>query len=1050
MRKARAWAWCALIAMTAAACAQDAVLGAIRGTVEDAAGARIAAASVVVTDEGKGLVYTTKTDGAGEFSVRMLAPGSYSLRAEAPGMAPQLRRAIVVEVGGEMSLAVILQIATATELVTVESAPGMVQARSSEISQVLEQKEIDEIPLNGRRFSDLVLLTPGVTQDPRSLTSSSNGDLAFGGIRGFQSSYLVDGADNNNAFFAQARGRYRAPYQFSNEVVQEFRVSSSNYGAELGRAGGAVVNMVTRSGSNIVHGTAFNYLRDSSFNARHPFVDFRPADRQHQFGGSIGGPIKKDRAFFFAGFDQHIFHVPTVVKFLTGYTTLVPSVNDFEASDYSLINVTAQALSRMGGEFRSRLLGNAGFLKLDVSLTPHHYLNARVNTSRYWGENNVFFDPASPVMTYATSNNGEEEVATESALVSLTSAFGQRLTAHTRVQFSRDLQQTRQNSDYVYTRIRQVLDGFGRASILPRRTREHKVHVAETLGIDAGRHALKFGGDLLFTRLENFFPALSGGEYIFDDIRVDPWTFAPLTFGMSITPLRAYAHQVPRYYLQNFGSAESHPDTSEYAAFVQDTIRLTNHLALSAGVRYDLQAFSAGAAGSPYWPQAGWLPSDSNNVAPRLGFAWSVGDRKPLIVRGGYGMFFTRIPSIYTSTVLTGNGLNSASLLLDNADQNDQALFPVYPNPLVKCAATAITCAPTAAIAPRLTSDISSFSRDFRTPVVQQASLNLEREMAERFAVGASYMYVHGVHLLRARDVNLPEPTPAMYPVFDPTGGTFTGDYYTVNSFATWENLPTVGCSFPPCLNDVVRPIPQLGAINVFESAASSVYHGMTISARRRMSHGLYFRLAYTWARAMDDGQDALLAGRPAVVENSYSTASERGLSVTDQRQRFVMSWVAAPQPFHREHELLATVFNNWTLAGVVTLGSGRPVNARVLGDANRDQNSANDRLPGYRRNSFTGPNYATTDMRLTRRFYLGDRLQLELLAESFNLFNRRNSRVDLSDDGFLNTAGTFVPGTVLVSGRRYAASYQQSHGFLEPTNAYAPRQVQFAVRLRF
>ena len=189
---------------------------------------------------------------------------------------------------------------------------------------MIDERAITELPLNGRRFTDLALLAPGVTQDPRGLTSASNGDLAFGGIRGYQSSYLVDGADDNNAFFSQARGRYRAPYQFSNEVVQEFRVSSNTYGAELGRAGGAVVNVSTKSGSNQLHGTAFGYFRDSALDATHPFMDFKPAGRQEQFGFTLGGPIRRNRAFFFAGFDQHIFHLPTVVQFDNGSSVVVP------------------------------------------------------------------------------------------------------------------------------------------------------------------------------------------------------------------------------------------------------------------------------------------------------------------------------------------------------------------------------------------------------------------------------------------------------------------------------------------------------------------------------------------------------------------------------------------------------------------------------------------------------------------------------------------------------------------------------------------------------
>ena len=183
------------------------------------------------------------------------------------------------------------------------------------------------------------------------------------------SSYLVDGADNNNAFFAQARGRYRAPYQFSNEVVQEFRVSSNTYGAELGRAGGAVINVVTRSGSNHFHGTGFYYLRDSGFNATPDYVGFKPQDRQHQFGGTLSGPIKKNRAFFFAGFDQHVFQVPTVVHFLNGYPVLMPTVNDFEYSDYPLVMATAAGAVEDG---RRVPLAAAGQRRLCQAGRGHH------------------------------------------------------------------------------------------------------------------------------------------------------------------------------------------------------------------------------------------------------------------------------------------------------------------------------------------------------------------------------------------------------------------------------------------------------------------------------------------------------------------------------------------------------------------------------------------------------------------------------------------------------------------------------------------------------
>ncbi|MCI0353448.1 MAG: TonB-dependent receptor [Acidobacteria bacterium] len=1042
---------CGLVWMTAKAPAQDASTSAVWGKVFDPTGARVSGAQVKAVNSRTGVERSAQTGAEGLFSFQFLPAGEYWLEVSAAGLTVQRHTGLKLDVGGLVEVDFRLTVAGPQQVVTVEAQAPEVESASGQVSSVIDQRAIEDLPLNGRRFSDLALLTPGVSQDPRSLNSSANGDLAFGGVRGFQSSFLVDGADNNNAFFAQARGRYRAPYQFSNEVVQEFRVSSNTYGAELGRAGGAVVNVVTKSGANQTHGSLFYYLRHSGVAAQHPFVGFKPRDRQHQFGFTLGGRLLRNRVFYFGGFDQHIFRVPTVVRFADGSLVVNPTPADFEFSDEALVFDAADQLSLLGGEFRAAQLGNAGFFKLDVALSPRHYLAARVSTSRYSGENNVFLDPTSPVTNSAVSSNGEETVHTESVVVSLTSALTFRSTSHLRVQYSRDRQESSANSSDVRTRVSGILNSFGRSSILPRQTREQRLHVAETFSFDGRRHSLKFGADVSLVTIRNFFPLAFGGFYIFDDIRVNPFTFVPQTFGLAITPLRAFAHTVPRFYSQNFGTAESRPDTREYALFAQDAIRVTDRLAVTVGLRWDLQTFrSDGLVSNPLWPDSGRVPTDTNNFAPRLGFAYSIGATRPLVIRGGSGIFYTRIPQIYNSAIETQNGLARTHLFLDNADFFDRALFPSHPNPLVACGIRATICEAPASVASRLTSEISAFASDFQTPFVHQASLTLEREVAKRFALSASYLYVHGQHLIRARDVNLPQPATLTYPVFDEDGAQFLDEFLEVDSFATWQFLGSLTCPFPPCINPLARPLPEVGPINVFESAASSVYHGFTFSARRRMSNGLYFRLAYTFARAIDDTQDALVAGRPAIVQNSFVTRAERGSSVTDQRHRFVASWIYQPRFFHRDRPLLSRLFNDWKLAGVVTAGSGRPVNARTFGDANRDTNTDNDRLPGARRNGFVGPDYATVDLRLSRRLVLRKKLKLDLMVEAFNTFNRANKRVEINDDGSLNTAARFVQQDSLVNGQVFPAQYRRQTAFLRPTDAYTPRQMQFAVKLTF
>jgi hypothetical protein len=1055
---------CQLVLITNGLWAQDASSGAIRGTVLDAQGAVVTDADIVAIRVNTGIRYHAATDSAGRFAVDLLPPGDYSARAEAEGMSPQISPMIRVDVGAATLLTFKLKVEGPKETVTVTDVPRSVEMNPSSVSALLDERAIKDLPLNGRRFTDLLLLMPGVTQDPRGLTSGSNGDLSYGGIRGYNTSFLVDGGDNNNGFFAQAMGRYRAPYQFSDEVVQEFRVQSSGYGTESGRAGGAVVNVITKSGTNQWHGSTFYFLRDSQLGGAAPaFVGFNPSDQQHQLGGTVGGPIQRNKTFLFAGYDQHIFHVPAIVQFQNGRTVVTPHLGtyptpgDYEicdpaiggaACDQNLVYAAAAQLSTMGGTFPAKLLGNTEFVKLDHLLAPHEHLSLRLSASRYDGTNNVFLDPGSPITNNAISGNGEENVATESASLSLVSGITPRLTSHLRLQFSRDLGRSFPNSTGVRTSIYSWIGDFGQSSILPRQTREHRLHAAETMSFSRGRNEWKFGGDAMLTWDYNYFPSLYGGEFLYDNIVVNPFTFVPMHGGLSLTPLRAWAHGVPRYYVQNFGNPVSHPDSNDYAGFVQDTVRLTPKFSLSLGARYDLQTFSkAGMMSNPLWTPAGKMPLQEKNFAPRVGIGYSLGDEHPLMVRAGFGIFYTRIPQIYQSAVTNNNGLNDSFLSLDNTNFYQHQVFPTYPTPAFTCPRGPAPCVLPAEWQQFASSQVAAFAPNFKTPRVQQGSLSLERELPGGLIGTVSYLYVHGVDMIRARDVNLPAPTYYSYPICDSTGN-LQNALYNVQSFSTWQTSYSISCPFPPCINTLNRPIAQLGAIDQFESAASSIYHGMTVSVNKRMSGGVYFRLAYTWAHAIDYGQDALVAGQPATVQNSYSTKSEKASSVTDQRQRLTLSAIEEPHPF--ETGLLGSIFDHWKISGIMTYGSGRPTNATVSGDPNQDGNTSNDRLPGAGRNSIVGPDYASTDLRIVRKINLGVRCHLELSGDSFNLFNRDNMRYGLTDNGFYNSAGQFVQYSQKAGSTYYPAYYQQSTSLTKPTSSFAPRQMQVSMRLNF
>jgi hypothetical protein len=501
--------------------------------------------------------------------------------------------------------------------------------------------------------------------------------------------------------------------------------------------------------------------------------------------------------------------------------------------------------------------------------------------------------------------------------------------------------------------------------------------------------------------------------------------------------------------MQDFGTPVSHPNSRSYAAFLQDAIRVTQKFTLNAGIRYDLQTFDPGPlVSNPLYPASGKLPNNSNNFSPRIGFAYSLGDKHPTVIRGGAGLFFMPIPAMYVSQVATDNGIQQSQVFLNLQIPAQAALFPTYPTPLVNCPAGSMICTPPKSLDGLLTTNISAFAPNFRTPYTEQANITVQHEFGDHIVAVVSYEHVQGVHEIRSLDLNLPAPTIVDYPVYNENGTVLLG-MSPVASFATWQTTPSVTCPYPPCLSPVQRPNPQLGAINSYESESSSVYNGMTVSLKRTMSHGMYFQVGYTLAKAMDNGPDALVVGRSGNVQDAYAVSQEWGPSVNDQRSRFVVAWVAEPR-FHFNRGFLGTVTNHWKLSSVLTAGSGRPVNATIAGDPNGDGDIYNDRLPGYSRNAFMGPDYFSTDMRLTRTIPCGEHVVWTLIAESFNVFNRTNAREEISDDGFYNSAGEFVQYPVTVKGTVYPGEYLLNSQFLTPTNAYAPRQLQFSVRLSF
>jgi hypothetical protein len=764
----------------------QATTGTIQGFVKDESGAVIPGARVTIRHVQTALTRELVTDASGFYRGISLPSGTYEVAAGLDGFTTLKQSGIQLSIGQSLEVDAVLKLAAVATEVSVEAASAALELTKTEVSSTVNERAIQELPINGRRFTDFVLLTPGVTQDPRGLSGSQNGDLSFGGLRGINNNIQIDGVDNNNAFFAQSRGRFRAPYNFSQAAVKEFQVVNSNFSAEFGKAAGAVVNVITKSGSNDLHGEGFYFLRDSGVAARNPFAATLNKSRQQQFGGSVGGPMRKDKVFLFGNYDQQIFRVPTNVRLLRSVS---PELNSPDAA----IRNAAQFLQAFEGDFKSELLANVFLVKTDWIIDSRHSFSGRYNFQHLGGSNNVFFDLTNPITPFSIETNATGEVRTDSAVASLISVINSQTLNEFRFQFAYDNQNNIANNENVNARITNVISGWGRGTTEPRYTREKRFQFMDNLSLNRGRHEFKTGVDFSVIRIENFFPGFFGGQFTFSSIP-------------------NFVNNVVQTYEQNFGDPTTNPHTRQHAGFVQDNWRVRSNLNLAFGLRYELETYDTSQlVANPLYPATGQIPLDKNNWAPRFGFSWSPGMLSKTVIRGGYGFFYGRTAQIITSTAISGNGVRTQRFTLSGSVPAQAALIPTYPNRL--------SAPPNVA---SVRSNIFVFAPDFVNPYVQQGSLALERQLFNNFQVAGTYIVVKGTRLNRSRDVNLAPPLAVAIPIL--SGSTQVGTGIV-------QQFPTA------------RPLAAIGAINTFESAASSIYHGMIVSLSKRWSQNYQFQL---------------------------------------------------------------------------------------------------------------------------------------------------------------------------------------------------------------
>lgn len=826
------------------------------------------------------------------------------------------------------------------------------------------------------------------------------GDISFAGQRGTLNSLQIDGTDNNNTFFGQTLGRTgsgRAPYQFSEDSVKEFQVNSNSYSAEFGRAGGAVINVVTKSGTNAFHGTAFEFYRDKSLNANDFFNNSlnRPKSPFHfnQFGGNIGGPIVKNKAFFFFDYDGQRNTQPNVV-FLGGKQ---PFLTD-AATQQGLALLTPLANSW------NRTQNQDVFLwKVDWQMTQNNHLTGRFNHQKFNGEG---FENGGA--QNSSQHTGASNVFTDTVSAGLTSVLWKNTVNEARFQFARDKEPGLANSDKPEAVINeggQTVLTIGRNSFSPRETTIKRIQFVDNVAHTFGRHNFKAGFDVNIDRILNFFPGNFFGAYTFNSL-------ASFAGGVPNGSGEKYVQAFPG---NGTSGPSTFPDFWELGWFVQDEFHAASNLTLNFGLRYDIQDFNQPATKNPD-PQlaaagidTSFLNTDKNNFGPRFGFAWKPKGSDRLVVRGGYGIFYGRTPSIMVGTAHSNNGINVQTLTFTGTG------VPTYPNIL--------SAIPTGAAPPPAT--IFVFSKDYVQPYVQQGSFGVEYQIMKDTSLTVSYLGVRGVKLQRTIDRNLAPPVLKTLPTKDGPQVTF----------------PFFGNP---------RPLSHFLRIATFESDANSIYHGMTISLNKRFSQNYQLMMAYTYSKVINDVPDATSVvpfssgddGKQ--IFNTFDVRSDRALGINDQRHRFVVSgvWDLANYAKGLANPLARALAGGWSLSGILTAQSGQPYTAKVGGgDLNGDSNQQTDRFPGVGRDTFTLPNFVSLDPRVTREIPIYERARMQLIFEGFNIFNRTNFNSVRTTQWSLST-GTPQQPTPLTLVRQ--------SNFGTPLSTAGSRILQLAVKITF
>ena len=1057
--------------------------GTITGTVTDPKGLVLTGATVTVRNTETGIERVLKTNESGLYSAPFLQTGNYQVTVSYEGFAPVKRENLVVQVGQTLSVDVSLTVQATKEAITVTGEVPVLEPEKTDVSAVISQGVTENVPMANRRWNDFALLTPATTAD------GSSGLVSYRGISGLYNQNSVDGANNNQAFFSEARGRaIGAPFIYSSDSIKEYEVNTSNYSAEYGQAAGGIVNAVTKSGGNAFHGDAFYMLRYPTLNALDPLSKFsaleshlvptQPVHQQQQFGGSLGGPIIKDKLFFFGTYDG--FRKVFPVAYTSSQQSHFPLPCPLQASATQCSEANG-FLSSLLGTFPRTTKDDVFFGKLDYQLTSKNHLSGAFDLANWDSPNS--YNTAYTINNNSVTANGTAVTHDRFIIGTWDSTLSPNMVNEVRFQWGQDFEVISSNYPAPSVSLSNIT-AYGQPNALPRPAfpDEHRIQISDSLSVAKGKHSLKFGfdGNFVHDLIINLFNG--SGIYSYSSTAANLF-YDPANTGCNSSNgnFMPFCNWVADIFGLNAGDGHTGQHYSTFSQvydpitkvgrgdfmdnlfdwYAQDSWKVRSNLTINFGLRYDLQLLPQPPIPNTKTPLLTQLTSsmktDDWEFAPRLGVAWQ--PTKNTVVRAGYGIFYALTQTSTYYALAFENGIFQTQYNCNPIPANPCA--PTFPNVLFtppgpplaapfSGAPTPTVCSACAAAASLATVATHGLTTNFLPPRVHEGNLGIERQLPGNMTVSASYLFSRGLRLPVFVDANI-----------NGTSGVTSRTYDVLNSSGAQTTSFTV-----PFYTQRVNP--ATGVILTGESVLNSWYNALVVTWRKPMSHDLEVLADYTFSKSQDngqvEGQFGTFYGTDDPV-NPFNLKAENSLSDLNQTQHFGGTVVWTPSYFKGagsrwERGLLS----DWILATAVGAGSGQPVTANLVQSSyggidggptgavvSNSGINTGGRAPWLGRNSFTGPGFFNMDARIGRNVPIRERAQLQLRVDAFNLLNHQNVlAVNTSAFNFV-AAGS---GACPAAAPGFGGCFTPNSSFFTPTSTsgllQGARQMQFSARLAF